>query len=250
MRGIVISLPRARQRRARIAQRFSELNLPFDFMDAIDSNELTDADMEAHIDTQYRQRWGLRPLAPAELACWRSHVRAIGHASLASDPMTAIFEDDAIPRPELPAVLDALEDCPVPFDLVNLGRRNERPLVATMPLAARRSMGRVRYSEYGAYGYVITREAASYLVGRMRRMRLPVDLDLMYFWVHRLNLWFLDEPVVDHDDDVPSHLAPGRTVVLLDWEKPRLRRIPYRLDMLLRKRVMFRHLVRGTIRQT
>ena len=82
-------------------------------MDAVDAREQTEADIAA-IDTRYRRRWGLRPLAPAELACGRSHVRAIVQASAGPDPMTAIFEDDAILRPELPAVLDALETARCP----------------------------------------------------------------------------------------------------------------------------------------
>ena len=138
--------------------------------------------------------------------------------------MTAIFEDDAILRPELPVVLSALETAPERFDLVSLARQNRKLLIAAHPLAetgpVHRSMGRVRYTEYGAYGYVITKEAASYLVGRMTRIRLPADMELMHFWVHRLNLYFLDEPVVEHDDDTPSHLTPGRTAFLTDWKKP------------------------------
>ena len=248
MKSIVISLPHAHERRNRIAQRFVEVDLPFEFMDAIDVQEQTEADM-AQIDTRYRRRWGLRPLAPAELACWRSHARAIAQAGAGPDPMTAIFEDDAILLPELPAVLDALENCPVPFDLVSLARRNpEKPLIAPRPLAAGRSMGRVRYTEYGAYGYVITREAAFYLMGRMTRMRLAADMELMFFWVHRLNLYFLDAPVVEHDDEVPSQLAADRACSLAEWETPGLRQIAYRLQMGARKRISFRQLVRGDIR--
>ncbi len=250
MKAVVISLLRARQRRERIAQRFGEIDLPFEFMDAIDAQGLSEFDIASYTDRSYRNRWGARPLTPSEHACWRSHVRAIGQASIGPEPMTAIFEDDAVPRPELPVVLNALEDCPERFDLVSLARRNRRrPLAGRrVSLTAGRSLGRVQYTEYGAYGYVITREAASYLVGRMTRMRLPVDMELMHFWVHRLNLYFLDEPVVEHDDDSPSHLTPGRTVVLTDWKKPRLRQTAWRLQMGVRKRIGFRHLVRGTIR--
>ena len=248
MKVVVISLPHAESRRKRIAQRFAEVNLPFEFMDAVDAKELTEADM-AQIDTRYRRRWGLRPVAPAELACWRSHVAAIGRASASPDPMTAISEDDAILRPELPTVLDALEDCPVPFDLVSLARRNpERPLIAAHPLAEGHFMGRVRYAEYGAYGYAIMREAASYLMRRMDRMRLALDMELMFFWVHRLNLYFLDVPVVEHNDDVPSQLAADRVRAVDGWKKPRLRQTAYRLQMSARKRIGFRHLVKGEIR--
>lgn len=244
MKAIVISLPHARERRERIARHFDEIDLPFEFMDATDAREV---DL-AEIDTRYRRRWGLRPLAPAELACWRSHVRAITQASGGPDPMTAIFEDDAILRPELPAVLNALEAPPVPFDLVSLARRVRKPLIAAQPLTACRSMGRIRYTEYGAYGYVITREAASYLSGRMTRMRLAADLELMYFWVHRLDLYFLDAPVVEHDDEIPSQLTGGRVRASTGWQKPRLRRTAYPLQMGARKRLGFRQLVRGDIR--
>ena len=249
MKSIVISLPHARERRKRISQRFAEVDLPFEFMDAIDARELTEADM-AQIDTRYRRRWGLRPLAPAELACWRSHVRAIAQARAGPDPMTAIFEDDAILRPELPAVLDALEDCPVPFDLVSLARRNpEKPLIAAHALAAGRSMGRIRYTEYGAYGYVVTREGSFHLMDRMSRMRLPADMELMFFWFHRLNLYFLDAPVIEHDDDALSQLAADRARALAGWKKPRFRQITYRLQMGARKRVGFRRLVRRNNRR-
>ena len=247
MKAIVISLAHAQERRRRIAQRFSEAGLPFEFMDAVDAEDMTEADM-AQVDTRYRRRWGLRPVASSELACWRSHVSAITRASTGPDPMTAIFEDDAIPLPELPAVLDALEHPPVSFDLVSLARRSRKPLVAAEPLAAGRSMGRVRYSEYCAAGYVITREAAAYLAGRMKRMRLPVDMELLFFWVHRLNLFFLDAPVVEHDEIPPSQLATDRTVAVTGWKPPRHRRLAYLLHMAASKRIGFRNLVSGKIR--
>lgn len=186
---------------------------------------------------------------PAEIACWHSHVRAIREVSAGSEPMAAIFEDDAVLQPTPPVVLDCLQDCPVPFDLVSLARRNpERPLIFPHPLLPGHFMGRVRYTEYGAMGYVITREAARQLMTSMTRMRLPVDMELMSFWVHRLNLYFLDRPVVEHDDDAPSQLAPDRARIMAGWRKRRLRETIWRLQIGVRKRIGFRQLVRGKIR--
>lgn len=248
MQLIVISLPTAHDRRERISQRFAEVGLRFEFMDAVDAGRLTEQDF-ARIDRGYGRRWGLPPLSPTEFACWLSHVHAIRRVAAGPDPMTAIFEDDAIPRTDLPTILSALEICPVAFDLVSLSRRNpNRQMVSAHPLAAGRSMVRVRYSEYGAEGYVITRDAAAWLVRRMTRMRVPVDVDLLFFWVHRINLWFLNVPAVDHDVSIPSQLAMGRTAKLVGWRKPRLRRMVYRLQMGARKRIGFRRLVKGKIR--
>ena len=248
MKSIVISLSHAHERRKCIEQRFAEFDLPFEFMDAIDARELSQGGI-AETDTRFRRRWGLRPLAPAEIACWLSHVRAIRQVSAGPQKMAAIFEDDAVLQPALPAVLDALENCPVLFDLVSLARRKpERPLIFPHHLMLGRSMGRVRYTEYGAEGYVITREAARHLMTSMTRMRLPVDMELMSFWVHRLNLFFLDRPAVEHDDDAASQLTPERARILAGWKTRRLRETAYRLQIGVRKRLGFRHLVRGTIR--
>lgn len=245
MKAIVISLPHAHERRKRASQRFAEIGLSFEFLDAVDAGELTDADI-VRMDARYRRRWGLRPLAATELACWLSHVRAIHQASIGSDEVTAIFEDDAMPRPECTSVLTALEHCLINFDLVSLGRRNTtRAHVDVHALEAGRSLCRVRFSEYGAFGYVITKEAALRLGPRLTRMRVPIDMDLMFFWVHRLNLWFLDTPVVDHDDDVPSYLTADRERMLVGWKPSRLRRIAYRLHMAVAKRIGFRRLVQG-----
>lgn len=248
MKSIVISLQNARERREHIAQEFARLDLPFEFMDATDACDLAAADL-GNIDMRYRRRWGLQPLAPAEVACWRSHVRGIIQASTGPDPMIAIFEDDAILRPELPAVLDALASSPVPFDLVSLARQKaERPLIAARPLAAGRCMGRLRYSDYGAFGYVVRKGGAAYLASRITRMRLPIDLELMHFWVHRLNLYFLDAPVVEHDDASLSQLAAGREQAVIGWKKPKLRRLAYRAREAVLKRYWWPRLVKGEIR--
>ena len=55
MKAIVISLPHAQERRRYIAQRFSQVELPFEFMDAVDAEEMTEADM-AQVDGRYRRR--------------------------------------------------------------------------------------------------------------------------------------------------------------------------------------------------
>ena len=109
-------------------------------------------------------------------------------------------------------------------------------------------MERIRYTEYGAYGYAVTREVAAYHLGRTTRMRLPADMELMLFWVHRLNLYLRDVLVVEHDEDVSSQLDAGRTRAPAGWKKPRLRQIAYRLQIASRKRIEFRHLIRGKLR--
>ena len=119
----------------------------------------------AQIDTRYRRRRGLAQISPGELACWLSHRAALRVLVASKDPMAAIFEDDGLPLPELPAVLQSLECRAGSFDVVVLGRRMPwRPLVDPITLVGERAMGRIRYNEWGAEGYVIARAAARFLL--------------------------------------------------------------------------------------
>lgn len=248
MRSLVISLSRALERRAAIAQRFAEVNLPFEFMDAIDARNLTETDT-AEIDTTYRSRRGLRPISPGELACWLSHRAAVRTLVAGNEPMLAIFEDDGLPLPELPDVLRALERRAGSFDVVVLGRRQPwKPLVDPIALG-KRKMGRIRYNEWGAEGYVITREAARFFLARIPKMRFPYDMDLCHAWVNRLNLFFLDQPVVHHEGDYSyiDAAGPRRGYANRRSRITRLKSLRFSVEMAVLKRYTFPHLRDGRI---
>ena len=248
MKSVVISLPHARTRRARIAQRFAEVDLPFTFMDGIDARDLSVAH-KAQLDTRYRRSRGLRPVSPGELACWLSHRAALRVLVAGNETMAAIFEDDGLPLPGLPEVLRALEERAGSFDAVVLGRRQPwKPLVDPVALGDRK-MGRIRYNEWGAEGYVITRAAAGFLLARMPRMRFPYDMDLCHVWVNRLNLFFLDEPVVHHEDDYSyiDAAGPRSRYANRRFGIARIKSLRFSGEMAVLKRYTFPRLRRGGI---
>lgn len=231
MRCIVINLPQAKERRAAIHKEFAKLSLPYAIHPAISGTDL-DADTIAEVvDHEGRHRAGLRAVDNASVACLLSHLSVFRHlvdgeTTDGPDEMVAVFEDDAQLHADLPKVLSDLEQMADMFDVVKLQCRGDRPYVAVHRLEPPYSIGRIRYYDRGAFGYVITRQAAAHLLAQPPRARFEIDHLLPRFWETGLErVFYLDPPVVFHDNHMPSQIGPEKRLVK-DAHQHRLRRNP------------------------
>lgn len=253
MRIVVINLERASDRRSNMAREFAGLGLQYEIKTAVDGRRLS-ADQLAQVDRDGRRRLGLRPQDNGSIACWLTH-REVMQDLVANGPeMMAVFEDDARLKPALPAVLDALDLKPFSFDVVSLYRGHpRRAFIPCVPLAEGCTAGRVRYSDTGTVGYVITRQAAEHFLRNTPRMVLAVDHALLRFWVSGLNTFYVDPPVVGHGGAEDSAIHDGRRAAstthrdsdgfpVILW-----RRAVAGGRRSVRKRLAFRKLLRGGI---
>ena len=212
MKCFVINLPTACERREAIDREFRKVGLPYELWPAVDGHDLTDKDLQA-IDRRGRLRAGLAPLDTMAAACLLSHLSVFRRLEASDDDMVAIFEDDARLHPDLPDVLRALDGKAEKFDVVKLNR--SYGLLPYFPLyrfMRSHSLGRVKYQDHGAYGYVITRHAAAHLLERFPRPVHEIDWIVPRFWENGLhNVLYVDPPVVFHDDILPSHIEHDRT---------------------------------------
>lgn len=253
MKLFVINLARAEERRRRMEKRFASLGLEVTFHHAVDAQELT-AEHYAQVDRETRRRLGLWPQADGSIANWTSQ-RQVMREIVENGPETAaIFEDDAVLSADLPEVLDALERRPFAFDIVKLNRRSlKKTFVPVSVLTTGHQVGRVRYSDHGNEGYVMTRDAARHFLENTPKMTWEIDQVLPRFWESGLNVFYLDPPVVSLDRQSESQIERYRE---LSRRKQRSadglmyvfwRRIVSALVLQARRRLAFRRLMRGEI---
>ena len=253
MKVFVINLARACERRRRMEQQFASLGLEATFHPAVDIRDFTQ-ETYSKVDRDTRRRLGLWPQADAEIACWMSHHQ-IMQEIVANGPETAaILEDDAGLSADLPKVLGALERRPFTFDVVKLNRRAlKKPFIPCERLETGHRVGRVRYHDYGNEGYVITRDAARHFLENTPRMMREIDQALSRFWESGLNVFYIDPPVVTHDEQDDSQIERDRKlarkkhkradgVVYVTW-----RRVASALTREVQRRIAFRRLLRGEI---
>ena len=238
MKCFVINLTAACERRVAIDREFRKIGLPYELWPAVDGHDLTEKDLRA-IDRGGRLRAGLAPLDTMAAACLLSHVSVFRHLQETGDDMAAIFEDDARLHPDLPDVLKALEGKADRFDVVKLNRSYRTlsyfPVYQFMDS---HSLGRVKYQDHGAYGYVITRHAAAHLLQRFPRPVHEIDWIIPRFWENGLQkIMYVDPPVVFHDDILPSYIDHGRVDSRLQYRRL-MRRNPSVFGQRLRAAVL------------
>ena len=253
MKLFVINLARACERRRRMEEQFASLGLEATFHRAVDAQELT-PEHYAQVDRETRRWLGLWPQADGSIANWISQ-RQVMREIVENGPETAaILEDDAGLSTDLPKVLDALERRPFAFDVVKLNRRSlKKTFIPCERLATGHRVGRIRYSDYGSEGYVITRDAARHFLENTPRMMREIDQALSRFWESGLNVFYIDPPVVTHDEQDDSQIERDRKlarkthmsadgVMYVFW-----RQMVSALVREVQRRIAFRRLLRGEI---
>ena len=253
MRLVLINLAQAEVRRQRMREQLEALGLVAEFHEAIDGRCLG-PEHYAQIDRDTRRRLGLWPQADGSIANWLSQRQVMQEIVDHGPEMVAIFEDDAGLSPQLPSVLAALESRPFDFDVIRMNRRSpKKTFIPSERLTSQHKAGRVRYSDYGSEGYVITRDAARRFLATTPKMMWEIDQALSRFWENGLNVFYVDPPVVFHNEKDDSQIENDRkrsrgkqrntdgTAYVL-W-----RREIAATNRKVRQRLAFRRLLRGMI---
>ena len=211
MRCLVINLYWSWERQEAVQGEFRKVGLNYELWPAVDGSRLTEEHHQA-IDHDTRRRLGLRPLDAPSIACLLSHLSVFRELVQSGEDMLAVFEDDARLHTDLPTVLDALEGKANKFGIIRLQRRNgSAPYYPVYQIQPPYSLGRVKYHDRGADGYVITRHAAEHLLERFPRMYWEIDWLIPRFWDTGLDkVLYLNPPIVFHDGILPSYIEPKR----------------------------------------
>ena len=97
----IVSLPDCIDRRESIRKRLDDLQIPFEFVDAIDGRNGLDPIYEKDIDRPGTKREQGHGLTDAEYACALSHIKVYRQIVQNNIDWALVFEDDAIPTPDL-----------------------------------------------------------------------------------------------------------------------------------------------------
>ena len=203
------------ERREHVTAEFGKINLPFRFFDAIDGTRLNDEAL-SNVDREARKKRVMPPLDNSALACLLSHMAVFRELIRSGDDMAAVFEDDCLLSPDIHDVLASLEAGSADFDAVMLHERGGRrdPVKRFRPVrqvTPGHVMGRVRFHDFGAYGYVITRRGAEHMLREFPRPVHEIDWILPRFWENgMLNVYYLNPPVVFHNKQPAVHIETAR----------------------------------------
>lgn len=227
-RCFVITLEHSQERRNVISKRLNELEIPFKFYPGVDGRKIDLLSHPGYSGWKRRMFFG-RDLSNGEFGCVLAHKSIYEHILEKDIEIALVLEDDAILCDELPRVIAALTERSKDWDIVRfLGRKkNYRAsrIIAQLP-ASHSYLARPHSMPGGAYGYVISRQAAKRLLSMMETNWLPIDTLHGVSWLNKLKtLSVVPSPVLPNDDvpscidEQDSNLRWDKSVTLSGWRR-------------------------------
>ena len=159
----VVSLPDCVDRREAIRKCLDELQIPFEFVDAVDGRDGLDPTYETDIDRQGAARKGLT-LSDAEFACALSHMQVYRRIIRNNIDWALVFEDDAFPTPDLKAFIRGRHYDDADLTQLNVSSSRVSRLGRKHLFGSYRSYLRTKFKSRSAAGYVISHRAARHIL--------------------------------------------------------------------------------------
>ncbi|MGN0932163.1 glycosyltransferase family 25 protein [Falsigemmobacter intermedius] len=204
-----INLDRSTDRRDAMEAQLAALNLPFGVTRFSGVDGRADASLAGRfVDAPAFRRQMGREILPGEIGVFLSHLR-VWEAFLASDAEVAlVMEDDVVFHDDFKSALEVALSQQPRWDMLKLNK-----IRAKVPVTQFRAEG-YDFNLYlgpatGFGAYLITRDLAQKLVGRVLPIRLPVDYEATRWWAHDFRLLGL-EPFPSHVDDGGVSTINGR----------------------------------------
>ena len=173
MRVLLINLDRSPERLAEFGAEAAGCGLAFERLPAIDGRALTDAEIAALVDPNFR----FQPMGRGEAGIFLSHREAWRIAAAGPDRWTAVMEDDVRLADDVPALLAAIEEIDPDAGIIRLETTQRRVLVDVdaVALTPERALHRMRSWHGGTAAYAIHHNAVADLLARSERVSDPLD---------------------------------------------------------------------------
>lgn len=178
---LIISLQRATQRREHVLKQMQEINIPFEFFDAVDGRELTET-QKSLADLSLAEELLGHTLVPGEIGCALSHIGIYEKMVQENMKSCIILEDDILFDPQFKAILKKIETLQNDWELIYLlhGKAKTWPLKRTLApgfklarygFPSKNSKRTIIYT----VGYMLTLEGAKKLLKVAYPIRMPSD---------------------------------------------------------------------------
>ena len=214
----VISLPEAYDRRARIEQIFGDLNLDFQFIDAVDGRQF-DVINHPLYNANKRLAFFGRHLNGGEIGCLLSHKKIYQKIADENINQALIFEDDVLLRENFLPVLQKILKMGVPYDAVRFfGSPKLERIKARNICKIDNTHNLVRHSGMpgGAHATLMTKAGAHKLLKHLNKTAYPIDALMGRNWLTGLDWYTVRPGLAAQDLSFDSAIGDDRFLPDLD----------------------------------
>lgn len=202
---VYINLDSDSERRSRMQAELEGAGVAAERFAATRWTELPPAEQARFYSAALNARQFHKPLVNGEKGCYASHLRSWQWLLDSSHPALVVLEDDVRLQPGFAAVVQALGEAPMDWDMVKLighlnrregARKREQPQDLTPGFQL------VHYKRVPSLtaGYVVSRAGAAKLLASRLPFGRPIDVDLRYWWENGLRMRGVEPPAIALDE--------------------------------------------------
>ncbi|TVO35955.1 glycosyltransferase family 25 protein [Vibrio algivorus] len=194
MRVTVVSLKRSLDRREEIEKQLLNLNINFDFFDAIDGNEdnFLNSNLAAPEITYKRKGYNL---LHSEIACFSSHLE-IWKLCVQKDEPFIVLEDNVNINPEFARVISSLGAYLERYEYIKLSATKKSQFKSIDSVCANFQLVKYCKNTRGTTGYIITPSAAEKFILGAQNIIEPVDDYMEKAWRHNVECVHVQPDIV------------------------------------------------------
>ena len=190
---LVISLRRSPDRREKVRQELSKINLPWEFLDAVDGSLLSQPPLE-YKPSKVKRLQGYS-LTANEIGCYLSHKKAWQRCVDQNLP-TLVLEDDFTLVADFENHLKTLLENSDHWDLLRLQGLYDVPFYKVSQIG-NMTIAKNQGDAVGATGYLVKPEIAQKLIDASHEIYEPVDHFLEHHQKHHLDFLAIRPYLID-----------------------------------------------------
>ncbi|WP_439273389.1 glycosyltransferase family 25 protein [Pseudochrobactrum sp. HB0163] len=204
----VLNLDRSEDRWKTLSSHARELGIALQRVPAVDGKLLQASERQFFDEPRFRRDHG-KTVLPAEIGCYKSHLRALELIASGKAAAGVILEDDIRFSESFVPVVEAAMQVQG-WDVVKLIHNRLVGFRPFMQLTDDIAIGRTAHGPLGNAGaYIVSKTGAAKLLQALGKMHLPFDVALERGWAGRYEFFTVSRAVVSNANEIPSTISSG-----------------------------------------
>lgn len=200
----LINLARSNERLKACARQFEAFDLPFERIDAVDGDDLSNTDMDALYN--FSQSAYHKHLTSGEIGCYLSHIRVWQKIVDEQLDYAVVLEDDVILQDNIQQGLAVIESIEQPWDIIKLAEVPIKRKVIRQYAVNNFSLVIYNKLPSGTCAQVVSLAGAKKLLALSGKIARPIDIELQYWWNINLSTFGLKPYIVEANEAEKSEI--------------------------------------------
>ncbi|WP_120634900.1 glycosyltransferase family 25 protein [Ruegeria sp. EL01] len=211
IKAVILSLPKDIERRRSCERELDRFGLAHEFSDAISGDQLEELHLLQNYDADVNRSKFKRPLSRNEVACTLGHRQIWQKIANSEDHICLVLEDDATFVQNPTPFLDAVSRFPESFEdvMVKLDGPPGKNAQVVRSVADQSLVLSDRLPPRTT-GYIIGRRAATRLAELDAPIARPIDIDLKFYWEHKVPILTLQKQMIAERAATDSNIESTR----------------------------------------